>query len=116
MRRLPPRATRTDTLFPYATLFRSFAQALELRPRQLQPRRQLAPGEEFARQRFEAQCHHRHPKRPRASGRVAHQRAMTQVQAVEGADADPTAVGAPGPAFDVARSEERRVWEEWGGR
>src|SRR3546814_18332558 len=30
------------------------------------------------------------------------QRAMTQVQAVEGADADHTAVGAQGPAFDVA--------------
>src|SRR3546814_7809194 len=27
---------------------------------------------------------------------------MTQVQAVEGADADHTAVGAQGPAFDVA--------------
>src|SRR3546814_17500161 len=26
MRPLPPRATRTDTLFPYTTLFRSFAQ------------------------------------------------------------------------------------------
>src|SRR3546814_7488938 len=30
-----------------------FAQALELRPRQLQPRRQLAPGEEFARPGFD---------------------------------------------------------------
>src|SRR3546814_1421790 len=27
MRRLPPRATRTDTLFPYTTLFRSLADA-----------------------------------------------------------------------------------------
>src|SRR3546814_5476032 len=26
MRRLPPRSTRTDTLFPYTTLFRSIAQ------------------------------------------------------------------------------------------
>src|SRR3546814_14978600 len=27
MRRRPPRSTRTDTLFPYTTLFRSFAAA-----------------------------------------------------------------------------------------
>src|SRR3546814_5190069 len=27
MRRLPPRSTRTDTLFPYTTLFRSKVQA-----------------------------------------------------------------------------------------
>src|SRR3546814_2376013 len=27
MRRRPPRSTRTDTLFPYTTLFRSFATA-----------------------------------------------------------------------------------------
>src|SRR3546814_11391994 len=29
MIRRPPRSTRTDTLFPYTTLFRSFAHALE---------------------------------------------------------------------------------------
>src|SRR3546814_5083383 len=28
MIRLPPRSTRTDTLFPYTTLFRSFDQSL----------------------------------------------------------------------------------------
>src|SRR3546814_9623388 len=27
MKRRPPRSTRTDTLFPYTTLFRSFAEA-----------------------------------------------------------------------------------------
>src|SRR3546814_3177515 len=34
---------------------------------------------------------------------------MTQVQAVEGADADHTAVGAQGPAFDVAEQLIHRV-------
>src|SRR3546814_1649668 len=34
MRRRPPRSTRTDTLFPYATLFRS-------QPRQLRRRRRF---------------------------------------------------------------------------
>src|SRR3546814_18020715 len=29
MRRLPPRSTRTDTLFPYTTLFRSLARFFE---------------------------------------------------------------------------------------
>src|SRR3546814_1798374 len=32
MIRRPPRSTRTDTLFPYTTLFRSFAQGGTLRP------------------------------------------------------------------------------------
>src|SRR3546814_14570278 len=31
MIRRPPRSTRTDTLFPYTTLFRSLAQALDRR-------------------------------------------------------------------------------------
>src|SRR3546814_11071962 len=32
MVRRPPRSTRTDTLFPYPTLFRSVAPALDVRP------------------------------------------------------------------------------------
>src|SRR3546814_6820305 len=32
MIRRPPRSTRTDTLFPYTTLFRSFAAALDAEP------------------------------------------------------------------------------------
>src|SRR3546814_5258470 len=34
MRRRPPRSTRTDTLFPYTTLFRSPARLTRARPRQ----------------------------------------------------------------------------------
>src|SRR3546814_14487598 len=58
MSRLPPRSTRTDTLFPYTTLFRSFLQFLvlppgagELRDRRLVARlaaRQLHEGGELA--------------------------------------------------------------------
>src|SRR3546814_3035049 len=33
MIRRPPRSTRTDTLFPYTTLFRSRADAARLKPR-----------------------------------------------------------------------------------
>src|SRR3546814_7066525 len=36
MRRRPPRSTRTDTLFPYTTLFRSFVVLEALKP--LDPR------------------------------------------------------------------------------
>src|SRR3546814_10142828 len=35
MIRRPPRSTRTDTLFPYTTLFRSFSQRLERVAREL---------------------------------------------------------------------------------
>src|SRR3546814_19657307 len=35
MLRLPPRSTRTDTLVPYTTLFRSFAEVLTERIRTL---------------------------------------------------------------------------------
>src|SRR3546814_20155088 len=40
MRRLPPRATRTDTLFPYTTLFRS-GYAAVFRPGQVADRQQV---------------------------------------------------------------------------
>src|SRR3546814_17509910 len=46
MRRRPPRSTRTDTLFPYTTLFRSEAEVQEpagLRP-QLPVLRQVSSG------------------------------------------------------------------------
>src|SRR3546814_19461622 len=35
MIRRPPRSTRTDTLFPYTTLFRSDSNALDVRSEQL---------------------------------------------------------------------------------
>src|SRR3546814_20549179 len=43
MIRRPPRSTRTDTLFPYTTLFRS--AAARLRAADLRPRRQGAVGD-----------------------------------------------------------------------
>src|SRR3546814_7998078 len=42
MRRRPPRSTRTDTLFPYTTLFRSVAAARPIRP--FPSRRARNPG------------------------------------------------------------------------
>src|SRR3546814_2870614 len=43
MIRRPPRSTRTDTLFPYTTLFRSHGTSVGLR--RCQPRRALDPAD-----------------------------------------------------------------------
>src|SRR3546814_6730431 len=44
MKRRPPRSTRTDTLFPYTTLFRSLRARLDLAPQTA--RRMGASGDE----------------------------------------------------------------------
>src|SRR3546814_7006456 len=44
MLRRPPRSTRTDTLFPYTTLFRSLGALLGVRAFELARQRQLAFG------------------------------------------------------------------------
>src|SRR3546814_8157338 len=41
MIRLPPRSTRTDTLFPYPTLFRSHRHHYPLLAAELKPRRRI---------------------------------------------------------------------------
>src|SRR3546814_8548047 len=49
MRRLPPRSTRTDTLFPYATLFRS---VLSPCPQTKMAFQRIRPGEKLRPNRF----------------------------------------------------------------
>src|SRR3546814_7424467 len=44
MVRRPPRSTRTDTLFPYTTLFRSAARPRDVRAQRVQLRLAAAPG------------------------------------------------------------------------
>src|SRR3546814_20513411 len=51
MIRLPPRSTRTDTLFPYTTLFRSSLQGVAA-----QRAHHLAPWRAFAAGRFRVGC------------------------------------------------------------
>src|SRR3546814_14850346 len=55
MNRRPPRSTRTDTLFPYTTLFRSIARrepaGADVQRDRLQPRREIDDGAPGARRR-----------------------------------------------------------------
>src|SRR3546814_5756311 len=55
MIRRPPRSTRTDTLFPYTTLFRSSCPSCRLPPRRIGPEEHPEPGERHQRQWSERQ-------------------------------------------------------------
>jgi hypothetical protein len=63
----------------------------------------MGGSEKLARQRLETQSNRRQVQFTRTQNGAAHQRLMPEMQAVEGADADHTAVRAPGPAFDVTK-------------
>src|SRR3546814_13956086 len=72
MVRLPPRSTRTDTLFPYTTLFRSRG-VRRLRPHRLARAR---AGERHARRAPEVR--RREPRRPLHGGRSEEQTSELQ--------------------------------------
>src|SRR3546814_1869966 len=88
MIRRPPRSTRTDTLFPYTTLFRSLARSRL--PRQMRYRRRLGKGGIGARggsgKTSRRDLHQRRrplfAARPRAPG-VGHVRRRTLVRSEE---------------------------------
>src|SRR3546814_2740003 len=73
MIRRPPRSTRTDTLFPYTTLFRSSTCRRPL-SRQLQPVEHAAFGfvalAAIGRRRWPEAVEHAPPPRPLARGRL----------------------------------------------
>src|SRR3546814_8209203 len=79
MIRQPPRSTRTDTLFPYTTLFRSVREAIRkprLRCLVLRPRRQfgvIAAVDEHTRQRRRVDFD-RPARRPARDEQVGHHR------------------------------------------
>src|SRR3546814_18409877 len=126
MIRPPPRSTRTDTLFPYPTLFRFHPRAVRPLPRQGPPHRdrrarsappRAAPGQLGARQRRAAPrwppAAPALPRRPGAAARAA------------GALTGPLAAGAPSPLAPSAsragtldrmrmerRSDERHVGKD----
>src|SRR3546814_6668170 len=95
MIRRPPRSTRTDTLFPYTTLFRSHRQADALRGEQLVAAQLVACA---------------HDRGRRVGGETAHQLELVQhrvaVARDRGADAgDDRVVAGDRPAL-VAQVEE----------
>src|SRR3546814_9177869 len=75
MIRRPPRSTRTDTLFPYTTLFRSQAKTLspDRRPDQLPappfPDTAKLPEHRFSKERFFRQCRRSNCRISRPKGR-----------------------------------------------
>src|SRR3546814_9785900 len=87
MIRRPPRSTRTDTLFPYTTLFRSYCSAQLPRLDPLDPLEEAHQGE--ARHQARAGDSRRRPLRPR-EGEGAHPRIPRRAAAhEEGEGPDP---------------------------
>src|SRR3546814_16235699 len=73
MIRRPPRSTRTDTLFPYTTLFRSRRQILEEFFAEAESRRDIMlAAEEAARRRRILTVEGRGPVIIRPGGRIIH--------------------------------------------
>src|SRR3546814_20413817 len=101
MIRRPPRSTRTDTLFPYTTLFRSVTQ------------RAGAEGRDLA--RAPRRCRRRGADGPRrARTGVPSEHGAGEAQRLRGADGggEDAFAGTDQPCVDVGRSEERRVGKE----
>src|SRR3546814_14819944 len=94
--RRPPRSTRTDTLFPYTTLFRSLSigqlRAVDAFPLRRDHPREVAIGD---------------AERDRIPGVNLHQRLLPMARQA-GAEAGP-GHGVPVIAVTPGRSEERRV-------
>src|SRR3546814_20137474 len=102
MIRRPPRSTRTDTLFPYTTLFRSARHAAEISP----PGRPRAVGREVQ----EAHEQHRRladaPHRPFHYGRLRLLPLVELVRLPNAAAAEllrgrPESAGLPAVSFDA---------------
>src|SRR3546814_17363423 len=102
MIRRPPRSTRTDTLFPYTTLFRSSGN-LNRRVSRLG----AGPAEQALRPQPPLAVHLAQPQRPPA--RVEDRHRPRRVEAT----GDALPVRQPGRLRRVDRSEERRVGKEW---
>src|SRR3546814_11152403 len=110
MIRRPPRSTRTDTLFPYTTLFRSARHAAEISP----PGRPRAVGREVQ------GAHEKHrrladaPHRPFHYGRIRLMPLVELVRLPNGAEAELLRgrLESAGVHAVCFRSEERRVGKE----
>src|SRR3546814_18471425 len=109
MLRRPPRSTRTDTLFPYTTLFRSCANILLLRasasPRE--PFKRLPNG---LRRTRGAASSHRQPRPSQMTDLIPVRRALLSVS--DKAGLAELAAAPVRHGVELVRSEERRVGKE----
>src|SRR3546814_7293787 len=85
MIRRPPRSTRTDTLFPYTTLFRSLRHPAE---------REVGTDHEICHDRDRCECRQPHPRQPAESANGRHRQG------------DPDEVGDAEREIAGGRSEE----------
>src|SRR3546814_12389865 len=99
MIRRPPRSTRTDTLFPYTTLFRSKTIAYDAQPGVSQQNR---PEKHWQ----VASSSHPDPKAPRARDEMQRKRCHERQKLSK------TETGCVSGLYSVNRSEERRVGKE----
>src|SRR3546814_16975963 len=123
MIRPPPRSTRTDTLFPYTTLFRAAEAAGRVRTERAQRQRRAAPGiaADFQIRQADAVAHAR--RADRFHRRISADMHQDRVAAVA-CDLQRVTVGEMQQAasrkrgqrvrfeFDDDRSEESRVGQE----
>src|SRR3546814_12063496 len=116
MIRRPPRSTRTDTLFPYTTLFRSAARIEDALPANNVLFAEVAPINHFAaqivRQRLREERAYFGAKRQFFVGEVEVH--LTRPRSAGRASAcSSRATAPPKTPFGDPRSEERRVGKEW---
>src|SRR3546814_19130763 len=101
MIRRPPRSTRTDTLFPYTTLFRSVLRAIE-RPEGLR-RHHLGKADDGVERRAQLVAHMGEEAGLRPAGRLGFLGGAAQVA---------LGVDLRGDVVEHHRTEERRVGQE----
>src|SRR3546814_15603387 len=112
MIRRPPRSTRTDTLFPYTTLFRSIAaSAMASPPEAAQPALD-GEKEHQAEQRQQRGDDRRLAHAEAAHGAIEQQRQRRDILAAEQRDDDEVAERTCRRHRKRQRTEERRVGEE----
>src|SRR3546814_7795650 len=88
MIRRPPRSTRTDTLVPYTTLFRSILDRGDAAPRDERGKLGAAPAEQRADRHPACGPDPRQPRHPRAAIEPHDERFELIVGVMRGGDAD----------------------------
>src|SRR3546814_14446284 len=102
MIRLPPKSTRTDTLFPYTTLFRSQPADIENGGHVSGPSPHLSLGSSASRRPSPMKLKAKRVAARKSAGK-------TSIQGATSITSAPSALSTP---QEVSRSDERRVGKE----